>query len=193
MICTAMRFETMLPPLIILDVQDAINQPVWNGKNNPNYIDAIEILLSTWRARKADVIHVKHDEANPGSSYHTHGPWNGIQARVAPLADEPVIVKTQNSGFIGTDLHAVLQKLGAEQFVLTGVVIHNSMDATIRAGKALGYQILLPEDATTAVPVTDQKAKTWPAQDVFDLFLGVLGGEYAEITSVDAVLKSLTE
>ena len=36
----------MLPPLIILDVQDAINQPVWDGKNNPSYIDAIERLYS---------------------------------------------------------------------------------------------------------------------------------------------------
>ncbi|MEL6414825.1 MAG: isochorismatase family protein [Pseudomonadota bacterium] len=183
----------MLPPLIILDVQDAINQPVWNGKNNPNYIDAIETLLSTWRAQKADVIHVKHDEANPNSSYHTHGPWNGIQARVAPRGDEKVVTKTQNCAFIGTDLHSVLQGLGAVQFVLTGVVIHNSMDATIRAGKALGYKILLPEDATTAVPVTDRQGRVWPAQDVFDLSLAVLGGEYATVTSSDAVLSAFTD
>ena len=183
----------MLPPLIILDVQDAINQPIWDGKNNPNYIDAIERLLSAWRARGADVIHVKHDEANPNSSYHTHGPWNGIQARVAPRDHEQVITKHQNCAFIGTDLHSVLQGLGVEQFILTGVVIHNSMDATIRAGKALGYQILLPQDATTAVPVTDQKGKTWPAQDVFDLSLAILGGEYAKITSVEDVLKAFTE
>ena len=183
----------MLPPLIILDVQDAINQPVWDGKNNPNYLSAIERLLSAWRARGADVIHVKHDEANPNSSYHTHGPGNAIQACVAPIGDEPVIAKSQNCAFIDTDLHSVLQKLGAEQFILTGVVIHNSMDATIRAGKALGYQILLPDDATTAVPVTDRNGKTWLAQDVFDLSLAVLGSEYAKITSVDAVLDAFTE
>ena len=183
----------MLPPLIILDVQDAINQPIWDGKNNPNYLDAIERLLSAWRTQGADIIHVKHDEANPNSSYHTYGPWNAIQARVAPRENEQVITKAQNCAFIDTDLHSVLQGLGAEQFILTGVVIHNSMDATIRAGKALGYQILLPEDATTAVPVTDLNGKRWPAQDVFDLSLAVLGSEYAKITSVDAILKAFTE
>ncbi|NQY40874.1 MAG: isochorismatase family protein [Henriciella sp.] len=182
----------MLPPLIILDVQDAINQPVWDGKNNPNYLDAIERLLSAWRARGANVFHVKHNEANPNSSYHTRGPWNAIQARVAPRGDEPVIAKSQNCAFVDTGLHSVLQELGAEQIILTGVVIHNSMDATIRAGKALGYEILLPEDATTAVPVNDRNGKTWPAQDVFDLSLAVLGSEYAQVTSVDNVLKAFT-
>lgn len=179
----------MLPPLIILDVQDAINQPVWNGKNNPNYIDAIERLLAVWRARNASVIHIKHDEANPNSTYHTHSPWNGIQARVSPRADEKVVTKQQNCAFIRTDLHTVLQALGVDQFVLTGVVIHNSMDATIRAGKALGYDILLPQDATTAVPVNDRYGKTWPAQDVFDLTLALLGGEYAQITTTEALIR----
>lgn len=178
-------------PLIILDVQDAINRPIWDGKNNPTYIGAIEQLLQAWRARGLDVIHVKHDEPNPKSSYHTHGPWNGIQDRVAPLATEPVVHKQQNCAFIGTDLDATLKRLGANRFILTGVVIHNSMDATIRAGKALGYEILLPEDATTAVPVTDRTGKTWPAQDVFDLSLALLSGEYAEVTSSQDLIAAL--
>ena len=175
-------------PLIILDVQDAINQPVWAGKNNPTYIDVIERMLAVWRDHEAPVIHVKHDEPTPSSTYHTHGPWNAIQTRVAPLVGEVVVSKTVNCAFIETPLDKVLKQLGATRFVLTGVVIHNSMDATIRTGKALGYEILLPSDATTAVPVTDRNGKTWSAQDVFDLSLAVLGGDYAEITSSDAVL-----
>jgi hypothetical protein len=35
--------------LIILDVQDAIDQPVWNGKNNPGYLAVIMRLLAHWR------------------------------------------------------------------------------------------------------------------------------------------------
>ena len=137
------------------------------------------------------MVHVKHDEPNPKSSYHTHGPWNGIQDRVAPRENEPVICKQQNCGFIGTSLDATLKQLGATRFILTGVVIHNSMDATIRAGKALGYEILLPEDATTAVPVTDRNGKTWPAQDVFDLSLALLSGEYAQVTPSAELLAAL--
>lgn len=183
--------DNSIPPLIILDVQEAINQPIWDGKNNPGYIGVIETLLMAWRTAGATIIHVKHDEANPNSSYHTHGPGNAIQARVAPIPGEVVVTKTQNSGFIGTKLGEALDSIGASSFVITGVVIHNSMDATIRAGAALGYRILLPADATTAVPVTDRSGKTWTAQDVYDLFLAILGAEYAEVTSSEMLLADL--
>lgn len=184
-----MEKTNTLTPLIILDVQDAIDQPVWAGKNNPDYVKAIQQLLEHWRARGWPVIYIKHDEATPSSSYHTHGPWNGLKAEVAPLAGETVIIKEQNCAFTGTGLHSALQDLNADQFVLTGVVIHNSMDATMRTGKALGYHILLPKDATTAVPVTGHSGEVWSAETVFDMTLGILGGEYAQVTTSDAVME----
>ncbi|MEP3603253.1 MAG: isochorismatase family protein [Stappiaceae bacterium] len=170
-------------PLVILDVQDAIDQPVWEGKNNPDYLATIQRLLAHWRNMGWPVVHVKHDEATPTSSYHTHGPWNGIKSEVAPIAGETVINKTQNCAFIGTELDAVLKGLEAEHLVLTGVVIHNSMDATVRAGKALGYSIVLPSDATTAVPVAGSDGTTWDAATVSNLTLAILGSDYAEITT----------
>lgn len=45
-------------------------------------------------------------------------------------------------------MDAILKSMQVKRIVLTGVVVHNSMDATIRAGKALGYEIILPADAT---------------------------------------------
>ncbi len=177
-----------VPPLVILDVQDAIDQPVWNGKSNPDYLSVIQRLLAHWRGKGWPVVHVKHDEATPTSTYHTHGPWNAIKREVAPLPGETVVAKTQNCAFIGTDLDGVLKGLGADGFVLTGVVIHNSMDATVRAGKALGHRILLPSDATTAVPVKGADGRLWDAQTVRDLTLAILDGEYAEVLTTDAVL-----
>lgn len=178
-------------PLIILDVQDAIDQPVWAGKNNPDYVDVIARLLAHWRRQGWPVIFIRHDEPTPSSTYHTHGPWNGFKAEVAPIAGEIIVAKTQNCAFIGTELDDVLKGLATNRFVLTGVVIHNSMDATIRAGKALGYHILLPEDATTAVPVTGAGGKTWPAADVSDLTLGILDGEYAQVTTAQEVIDHI--
>lgn len=177
-----------VPPLVILDVQDAIDQPVWNGKSNPDYLTVIQRLLAHWRGKDWPVVHVKHDEATPTSTYHTHGPWNAIKREVAPLSGESVVAKTQNCAFIGTDLDGVLKGLGADGFVLTGVVIHNSMDATVRVGKALGYRILLPSDATTAVPVKGADGTVWDAQTVSDLTLAILDGEYAEVLTSGAVL-----
>ncbi len=78
-------------PLVVFDVQDAIDRPVWDGKNNPGYVAVIVRLLAHWRRNVWPVIHVRHDEPTPTSSYHTHGPWNGIKREVAPLAGEPVV------------------------------------------------------------------------------------------------------
>ncbi|MDY7072481.1 hypothetical protein PshuTeo2_25910 [Pseudomonas hunanensis] len=62
--------DTPSIPLIILDVQDAIDQPVWNGKSHPGYLSVIQRLLRHWRSNGWPVLHVKHDEENPTSSYH---------------------------------------------------------------------------------------------------------------------------
>lgn len=180
-------------PLIILDVQDAIDRPVWDGKNNPGYLAVVQRLLAHWREKGWPVIHVRHDEPTPTSSYHTYGPWNAIKREVAPISGEPVIVKQQNCAFIGTELDAVLKGLGADGLVLTGVVIHNSMDATVRAGKALGYRIILPSDATTAVPVRAPDGRTWDATTVQNLTLAILDGEYAEVVTSDALLAQIGE
>ncbi|MFK0087319.1 isochorismatase family protein [Pseudomonas sp. NPDC090755] len=179
-------------PLVILDVQDAIDRPNWDGKSNPGYLAVIQRLLDLWRSNGWPVLHVKHDEQASTSSYYVHGPWNGIKKEVAPIMGETVIIKQENCAFIGTELDAILKGMQVRRLVLTGVVIHNSMDATVRAGKALGYSIILPSDATTAVPVVGAHGKSWDATTVHELTLAILGGEYAEVMSSDDVIAQLT-
>jgi nicotinamidase-related amidase len=178
-------------PLIILDVQDSIDRPVWDGKSHPDYLSAIQRLLHLWREHGWPVVHVKHDEKTPTSSYYVNGPWNGIKKEVAPIDGEAVIIKHENCAFIGTQLDAALKAMQANRIVLTGVVIHNSMDATVRAGKALGYNIILPADATTAVPVRGTNGKCWDAATVYELTLAILGAEYAEVMSSDDLIAQL--
>ncbi len=175
-------------PLIILDVQEAIDRPVWDGKSNPQYLNVIQQLLGHWRANGWPVLHIRHDEQAPESSYYVNGPWNRIKQEVAPLPGETVVVKQQNCAFIHTELDALLKQMQVKRLVLTGVVIHNSMDATIRAGKALGYHIILPSDATTAVPVKGAQGKIWDADTVHQLTLALLGGEYAEVMTAGEVI-----
>jgi len=183
-----MNIQTNSIPLVVLDVQDAIDQPIWDGKNNPDYIIVIERLLAHWRQKNWPVLHVKHDEPTPTSSYHTHSPWNGIKKEVAPIAGEIVVIKQQNSAFIDTDLDANLKKMQANHIVLAGVVLHNSMDATIRTGKAMGYTITLPSDATTSVPVTGLDGQSWEAATIYDMTLAILNTEYAHVVTSHDVL-----
>ncbi|MEQ7922479.1 isochorismatase family protein [Xanthomonas sp. WHRI 1810A] len=187
-----MRDQPSPVPLVILDVQDAIDRPNWDGKNNPEYVAVIQRLLDHWRSNGWPVLHVKHDEQTPTSSYYVHGPWNGIKKDVAPIKGETIIIKHENCAFISTELDAILKGMQVKRLVLTGVVIHNSMDATVRAGKALGYSIIIPSDATTAVPVVGRDGKSWDATTVHELTLAILGDEYADVMSSDEVVAQLT-
>ena len=187
-----MKDQSSPIPLVILDVQDAIDRPNWDGKNNPEYVVVIQRLLDHWRSNGWPVLYVKHDEQTPTSSYYVHGPWNGIKKDVAPIKGETVIIKQENCAFIGTELDAILKGMQVKRLVLTGVVIHNSMDATVRAGKALGYSIILPSDATTAVPVVGPNGKRWDAKTVHELTLAILGDEYADVMLSDEVVAQVT-
>ncbi|HAI28286.1 MAG TPA: isochorismatase, partial [Thalassospira sp.] len=90
--------------LIVLDVQKAIDDPRWNSKNNPGYADVIAKLLAKFRAAKMPVIHVRHEEANPASSFYVDGPGLPFKDEALPVDGETVIAKQQNCAFVGTSL-----------------------------------------------------------------------------------------
>tara|TARA_R110000824_G_scaffold259299_2_gene448076 strand:- start:950 stop:1294 length:345 start_codon:yes stop_codon:yes gene_type:complete len=76
--------------LIVLDVQKAIDDPRWESKNNPGYIDAIANLLAKFRAASLPVIHVRHQEANPASTFYANGPGQPFKDEATPVDDETV-------------------------------------------------------------------------------------------------------
>lgn len=84
-----MKDQSGPTPLVILDVQDAIDRPNWDGKSNPDYLSVIVRLLNHWRSNRWPVVHVKHDEQTPTSSYYVHGPWNSIKKEVARYREKP--------------------------------------------------------------------------------------------------------
>lgn len=45
-----MKDQSSPIPLVILDVQDAIDRPNWDGKNNPGYVAVVQRLLILWRS-----------------------------------------------------------------------------------------------------------------------------------------------
>jgi hypothetical protein len=105
------------------------------------------------------------------------------------VTDAITIQNPRNRG--GSTGHVLAKR--SVTFTEIRIVIHNSMDATIRAGKALGYSIILPSDATTAVPVTGPGGTRWGASTVYELTLAILGAEYAEVMSSDDVIAQLSE
>ncbi|MCR5857754.1 cysteine hydrolase family protein [Mesorhizobium sp. J428] len=179
------------PALLVIDVQNAIDDPVWGRRGQPEMEDRIADLLQAWRARHLPVVHIRHDSTNLSSPYRPGSPGNDFKAEVAPLPGEPVVDKRTNSAFIGTDLMDVLDELDVRQLVMTGVLLENSIEATVRMAGNLGFEVVIPEDAVASVDRTDRRGRHWPAEDVHALTLAILENEYAQITDTRSLIEAL--
>jgi nicotinamidase-related amidase len=176
--------------LIVIDVQEAIDDPRWGPRNNPQAEANIAALLAAWRAEDLPIVHVRHDSVDPASPYAPDGPGHRFKPCAAPLAGEAVLAKNANSAFVGTGLETMLDELGATTLVICGVLTPNSVEATARHAGNLGYQVFVVADACWAVDKIDLRGKRWPAEDVHALSLAHLEGEYASIVSAMTTLQA---
>jgi nicotinamidase-related amidase len=51
--------------LIVIDVQEATDDPRWGPRNNPQAEANIAALLAAWRAEDLPIVHVRHDSVDP--------------------------------------------------------------------------------------------------------------------------------
>ncbi len=174
--------------LIVIDVQDAIDDPRWGPRNNPGAEPVIAELLAAWRAERLPIVHIRHDSTEPHSPYRPDSPGHGFKGVARPLAHEAVIAKSTNSAFVGTALEEALDEFGATTLVVCGVLTNNSVEATVRHGGNLGYRIFVVADACWAVDKRDLSGRVWPAADVHALSLANLHAEYAEVVDSPTAL-----
>jgi nicotinamidase-related amidase len=176
--------------LILIDQQKAMEHPKWGPRNNPDAEQRIARLLAAWRERSWPIIHVKHDSTYPDSPFRPGQEGSDFLPLTAPRPGETVVAKKMHSAFIGTDLEQRLEAMGKPALVICGVLLANSVEATVRVGANLGFTIKLPADACWSCDKRDLTGHLWPAEDVHQLTLALLDGEYATVTTTDAILST---
>lgn len=176
--------------LLVIDVQDAIDDPRSGPRNNPGAESVIAALLEAWRAEALPIFHIRHDSTEPASSGRPESPGDGFKREAAPLAGESVIGKSANSAFVGTALEDALDALGATTLVVCGALTNNCVETTVRHGGALGYRIFVVADACWTVDKRDLSGRLWPAEDVHALSLANMQGEYAEVVDGATALRA---
>lgn len=174
--------------LLVIDVQNAIDDPKWGPRNNPGAEANIAGLIQAWRDSGRAIFHVRHDSTFPDSPYRPGQPGNEFKEEARPRDGEAVVAKRTNSAFIGTDLEARLRRGGHRTLVVAGVLTHNSVEATVRMAGNLGFDTIVVSDATWATDKTDLRGKRWPAEDVHALSLANMHGEYATVLDTASVL-----
>ncbi|HEX2855491.1 MAG TPA: cysteine hydrolase [Opitutaceae bacterium] len=137
-------------------------------------IAPVRKLLTDWRAAGLGVIHTREGhradlsdlpiskkirgrnpttigDAGPMGRLLVRGePGHAIIPELEPLAGEPVVDKPGKGAFWATDLHAILQKRGIRQLVVTGVTTEVCVHTTVREANDRGYECLVPADCVAS-------------------------------------------
>lgn len=128
--------------LIVIDVQQGV---VHDAYFRDEVVSRIAALVSAARSEGVPVVWVQHHEPDMpiGSEY-----WQLVPG-LEPAADEARIDKEYRSSFEGTELDAVLERLGAGSLVICGAQTNNCVRHTLHAALERGYDVTLVEDAHT--------------------------------------------
>jgi nicotinamidase-related amidase len=174
--------------LLPIDVQRGFDDPSWPPRWNDRMEANGRALLARWRAAGAPIVHVRHDSVQPGSSLRPGQPGNDFRDGFAPLADEPIVSKSVNSAFIGTDLDLRLRRLGAERIVAFGISTDMCVSTTIRTGANLGWPMILVPDACDCFDLPDGNGGTIPARDIQAAHVATLAAEFCRVmTTAEAI------
>lgn len=180
--------------LLIIDLQRAIDDPRWAAegpRNNPQAEANVARLLAAWRKLGRPIFHVRHDSTEPDSAYRPGRAGAPFKLEASPAPGEPIIAKSVNSAFVGTNLDARLRAAGIGELVIAGVITNNSVEATVRHGANLGYSIHLVEDACFTYAKRDYSGVLRSAQEVHDMSLANLDGEYCQVARTAEALARL--
>jgi nicotinamidase-related amidase len=188
-----MKHARTAPALVIIDVQQAIDDPVWGRRNNPHAEMNMAQMLRRWRAANWPVVHIRHDSVQEGSPYAPGTSGHAFKPETTPQAGERVFGKTTNNAFVGTGLEAYLQGEGITRLVITGVLTQHSVDTSARMAASLGFEVTLVADATAATETLDRNGRLWPAEEVHALTLAHFQADYGCIRGTEEILQAIED
>jgi ureidoacrylate peracid hydrolase len=115
-----------------------------------------------------------------------YGSWGGeLRSEFEPRPGDVVAQEHWcSSGFANTDLDLLLKKQGIHQLIMMGLIAHTCLEATVRFGAELGYQVTVVKDATASY--SDDEMHAALEVNIPNYATAILSAEEA----VDAISKS---
>jgi len=171
-----MTFDKEITGLLMIDpYNDFISEggKVWDrlkGVAEANdCIAHMAQVLDTARSAEIRVFYALHHRYRPGD-YQTwryvapiqraawqrrtfeFGTWGGQLRPEFEPHDGDVVAQEHwcSSGFANTDLDLLLKKHGVHRLIVVGLITHTCVEATVRYGAELGYDVTVVRDATAS-------------------------------------------
>lgn len=147
-------------------------------------------VIADARSKDIPVFHIRHEFANGEAPVFVPG-TDGVQIQpaVAPVGDEPVIVKNHINAFRQTDLKQQLDAHGVEEVVVVGAMSHMCVDAVVRAAADMGYPVTVLHDACATLDLAFGDV-TVPAAQVHAAMMAAFAFGYGTVKSADDYLAA---
>lgn len=186
-----MNLDPARTVLLPVDMQRAFDEASWPARWNADLDRNGQALLAAWRRVGAPIIHVRHDSVEPASTLRPGTPGNAFRPGFEPLTGEPVVAKSVNSAFIGTDLDLRLRRLDAQAVVVFGISTDMCVSTTVRVGANLGWPMLLAADACDCFDLPDGEGGTIAARTIQAAHVATLGYEFCSVTTTAQAVGAL--
>lgn len=175
--------------LLIIDIQnDYFEGGTMTLVGSEEASENAKLILERFRAQGLPVIHIQHIATRPSATFFQPNTTGAeIHENVMPIDGEKLIVKHYPNSFRETELLEYLKSKNITNLVVCGMMTHMCVDATVRAAKDFGFDIVLIGDAcaTRDLKISDQEVK---ANDVHNSFLAALNSAYAKVISTEGYL-----
>lgn len=176
--------------LIPIDMQRGFDLPPIRPMSNTKIDQNGLKLLHYWRQQNWPVLHVCHDSIHEGSTLHPKHPGNAMREGFRAQADEPMIHKSVNCAFVGTDLELRLRRLNINKLVLFGLYADMCVSTSARIASNLGFDTYVVADACASIDQEDIDGETIPGDMILRANLATLNTEFAKVIKLTQALGS---
>ncbi|EFL18540.1 cysteine hydrolase family protein [Streptomyces sp. C] len=181
--------------LLVIDVQKGFDDTAfWGKRDNPDAEGNIAALMDAWREAGRPVVLVQHASLRPGSVLAPAHPGHAFKDFVEDRRGQEalLVTKTVNSSFYGTpDLAEWLTRIGIRQLVVTGIQTNMCVETTARMAGNLGYEVLVPLDATHTFDLAGPGGLSLTAAELATATaVNLQGGGFARIVTTAELLAA---
>ena len=175
--------------LLIIDLQnDYYDGGKWPLHETDKATDNAVKLLQYFRDTGETVIHVRHEFTGDDAPFFETGSAGAqIHPRVAPQANEAVVLKHHVNSFLETNLKQLLDDAGVKDLIVIGAMSHMCIDAGVRAASDFGYNCIVAQDACASRDL-EFDTDIVPAEHVHKAYMSALSFAYARIVNTDEFL-----